>query len=339
MTHSKTFGDPLIFMQTTAKDLSIPLCFDYQEHSAAEFKQEGGFFYVGVLYANRSDLPSSNQFTVYLESRTAYNHNLPHGGVDPAFLKFLDATKNKKIIDFKRDSIADLGSYAQHTNICFDFYKLLNRRGDCENAYIHVDQPQDGTFMLEEIDYSEETGPEAIKRTQPYFTDVEKTAQPGDFRPYVHRMLELYAGISQHYWHEPSKYTPDPAEVLIAHSLTTLFTGEERETLERKLCAAKLQMKKGWASVPRLNLGNVQLPTPGQKDVRDDSYIVDGGMLLVEHLAALNVMSREEAEALIARRLEHYLLHKSGYQLSRGRAGTILNTLNETEGGIVHVNA
>ncbi len=64
------------------------------------------------------------------------------------------------------------------------------------------------------------------------------------------------------------------------------------------------------------------------RNIKNDSYVVDGGLFLVEHLSTLGVMSRAEAECLIARKLEHYLLHKSGYQLSRRRAQEIMHTLD-----------
>jgi len=114
-------------------------------------------------------------------------------------------------------------------------------------------------------------------------------------------------------------------------TISTLFVGNEREQMERQLKDARLNVRKGWASVPRLNLGSITLPTPGQGDVHKDEFVVSGGSLLIEYLAGLNVMSREQAEAIVAQRLENYFVHRSGFQMSRNRAEEILSGLSSPD--------
>lgn len=139
-----------------------------------------------------------------------------------------------------------------------------------------------------------------------------------DYRPYLHRMLELYWEIPKFKWHNPAVYLP--------HDPTSMAQYATQAVLEKAIVAlfperpafledARMRLRAGFASVPSLNLGPTRLPAPGQQDHSQD-YLVQGGTLLVELLAGS--MGREEAEALVLQRLErHYL---SQMQISRAHA-------------------
>ncbi len=91
--------------------------------------------------------------------------------------------------------------------------------------------------------------------------------------------------------------------------------------------------------MPRLNLGVVKLPTPGQRNAPADDYILNGGTLLVEYLSQTDVMPRDEAEELVSRQLLHYLMHRGGFQIHRDRAVALLRDLESTTNQAVHIES
>ncbi len=114
---------------------------------------------------------------------------------------------------------------------------------------------------------------------------------------------------------------------LLETTLSILFTEQEGKELGRRINEARLQMRGSWGSVPRLSLGAIQIPNPGQKDVRTDEFVVNASSYLVESLSHFGIMSSEEAEEMIARRLQNYFVHKGGFQLNRERAAGIVSKL------------
>jgi hypothetical protein len=118
---------------------------------------------------------------------------------------------------------------------------------------------------------------------------------------------------------------------MVNTALETLFTGEERTALEGKLETAKLRMRKGWASVPKLSLGAVSLPSPGQKNVRDDKFVTEAAPLFVEYMSTLGVMTEQEAEELMARKLTNYFIHNGGFQVNRDTAREIVGQLRKED--------
>ena len=139
-------------------------------------------------------------------------------------------------------------------------------------------------------------------------------------------------------WHDPSWYGYGKKDdSLIGDTIGLLFTADEVEGLEKRIANAKLNVRKGWISVPKLNLGTTKLPTLGQKRICDDELVMKGSTLLIEELSKLNVMTKTEAEELISRKLIRYFLHERGFQLSKDRALGILGSLNNKTEGVALV--
>jgi hypothetical protein len=157
----------------------------------------------------------------------------------------------------------------------------------------------------------------------------------GDWRPYLHRIVEVWAGTPLPNRHDPAIYSPNGStrelEQVVNSTVDLLFTGSERSQIEEKLKQAKLNMRKGWASVPRLSLGAIKLPTPGQNNALDDDFVIDAAPFFVEYMSTLGVMDAKEAEAIMAQRLTNYFIHKAGFQLNRSRAESLVNALNGSE--------
>ncbi|MFC1723254.1 hypothetical protein ACFL0V_03885, partial [Nanoarchaeota archaeon] len=109
-------------------------------------------------------------------------------------------------------------------------------------------------------------------------------------------------------------------------TMQTLFTEDEIADLGDKIKDARMSVGR-WASIPRLNLGPITLPTPGQNYVNEELF--EGGQLLIEYLSQLNVMPREEAEELVTRRLVHHYVHNTDFQYSREKAVELIQALDQ----------
>lgn len=120
-------------------------------------------------------------------------------------------------------------------------------------------------------------------------------------------------------------------EKIVGNAVDILFTGDEKERVQRKIAEAQIRMRKSWASVPRLNLGPINLPTPGQKDITTDEFVVNAAPYVVESLHTLGIMNYDEAEQVVARQLTNYLVHRGGFQLSRISANKILTQLKNQD--------
>jgi len=183
---------------------------------------------------------------------------------------------------------------------------------------------------------TEENGMEVIEtdlsskiKTKYGFNDILSVAK--DFRPYVHRMLEIYAGLPEDQWHDPIIYNPELQEQeenidrTIEEMLNNFYSTNESKELKEKLQQAKLKSGR-WVSIPNLNLGIVSLPVP-KNDNHRESYTFKGGQLFVEVLSSLNIMTREEAHKSILPRLIRHYVHDSGFQKSKEKAREIVDSL------------
>lgn len=149
-----------------------------------------------------------------------------------------------------------------------------------------------------------------------------------DFRPYIARVFEAWC-LPEEDWQDPSFYLNENKDVekFLDTTVETFFTGEERQRIERQINDARLKMRGTWLSIPRLNLGAIKLPTPGQRDITTDQFVVEAVPYVVEYLSTLGIMSHEEAERTLSQKLTNYFFHNTGFQLSRDRAKSIVDSL------------
>ena len=113
----------------------------------------------------------------------------------------------------------------------------------------------------------------------------------------------------------------------VDRAIEILFTGDERNSIIEKVNQARLRTRSSWQSVPRLSLGAIKLPTPGQRDIRTDEFVMNAAPLLIEQLSAYGIMGEEDAEKVVAQRLSNYFVHQGGFQLNRERAREIVGSL------------
>lgn len=220
-------------------------------------------------------------------------------------------------------------------------YAILDEEHMLDKHMILNIVQKDGKFLLEPVKYDSDNFIEPVKQ-QKYFKtrEIEATCLPDDYRPYLHRMFESLTGISRAKWHDPSIYskqneTPEEVSQLnlkqaMDYAMSTLFTASERKDLDKRM---KVEMRLGkWQSIPRLNVGLTELPAPGNRELSEYDNLVAGGYLIIEQLTQLNVMSREEAEAIVTRKMINHIIHNTKFQRSRDNALVVLQSLKEIQG-------
>ncbi|HJO15027.1 MAG TPA: hypothetical protein QGG70_03180 [Candidatus Pacearchaeota archaeon] len=321
--------DPLKFMQEIARRLDKELI-DEEKHNDSEYVE--GHLGYNTFYEGHSRNESTNDGF----PKHVLNVELDHTKQfeDEKFMRFLDRKWQKQEFSASNGSTKYFG-------------KSLP---DLELAVLHWENGGDGAIDDIGVEILFDRGHPYLKKTYSLendkitakdmkrtgFDQIRKVAIEGDFRPYLHRIIEVHFGISKDQWHDPSIYTQhdsnqEQLDTMVNTALETLFTGEERTALEGKLETAKLRMRKGWASVPKLSLGAVSLPSPGQKNVRDDKFVTEAAPLFVEYMSTLGVMTEQEAEELMARKLTNYFIHNGGFQVNRDTAREIVGQLRKED--------
>ena len=139
--------------------------------------------------------------------------------------------------------------------------------------------------------------------------------------------IQHHLALSHSVIHKPNDSLPTVSPQDVLHeTIDTLFTLDEAKALKKEFSRARLSLGE-WESIPRLNLGMVKLPAPGMKRSVEDDFLLAGGQLLIENLAAMQIKTRNEAEEMVLRKLMHHYIHNEGFQLSRERAVEIVERL------------
>lgn len=319
--------DPLVFTQELCKKYNVD-------------------FTTGKKFVERSENAEDNEVSSFLEyelDREKHSMGLSFSLYDsvskypsqpnrikPGLHEYLNGRKALNGIlfddfDINKNSFKGFAPYRR--NIGFSFYYYLQTGKDeipsSPGIHFHLAPSIDGSFKL---GYNPMWHDEHLE-----LNEIAEKAE-GDYRPIMQRAFELFTDTPNQLQLNQIKIKSRgniSAElgIVIDQTIGILFAGEEREKIERQIKEARLKMRNQWQSVPRLNLGPIQLPTPGQKNVLTDEFVRDNSPYLVEYLATLGVMSVEEAEQLVARKLTHHIIHNSEYQLSRQHAHDIVRSL------------
>ncbi|MAG28056.1 hypothetical protein CMI47_21225 [Candidatus Pacearchaeota archaeon] len=329
--------DPMEFTREKAKELGINLTWKNPgRHSPSELLKGWGWIYEAFVESG------GRLLSFYLHG----NRN------NEKFVDFVKKVRRKgKAIgkfNLDRGKMEDFGEHLE--DIVFDLEfdgdsECLSRRGPEEHyndptMAVYVKKNSEG-FCLDRLKlttaYHDDQSLEELDWNKKQF-DIEgigSIVNSGDFRPFLHRALEAYAEIPRNEWHNPLIYSESfdiqALDSVVNQTVETLFTGEERIALENKLETARLRMRKGWASIPKLSIGAVKLPTPGQKNVRDDSFVTEAAPFFIEYMSALGIMDEAEAEEVMARKLTNYFVHHGGFQLNQDRARQIVGQLREKD--------
>ena len=327
-----------------------------EEHYSDSKPEFDGYAFYTMTFKNENQDPKKGlEIALYLrDPKTGmYYNNFKETGLTPVpeelayFILGKGKIKDKKLRDIHLDtcSIDDFGEFKKfiEINVNYDQNSHLCDKPDGNYAALWVDIAQGKNNLFELInltwDYigNYNKGDHADCPIYPEFKDILELTQT-DFRPYVHRFFEVFSGTSKEVWHDPGIYTgrntqssSQPLDIIVSSTIEALFTGVERVQLEAQLADARLKMRNGYASVPRLFLGNIVMPTPGQKDINSDGFVLNAAPLLIEYLHTLGIMSPEQAEEVVSRKLENYFVHRAGFQLSRDRAIQVVSQLKPSQ--------
>jgi hypothetical protein len=338
--------DPLLFIRDTAKSLGIDL--SNPERTRKKGVTTGEYpSFLELVYGQRNwngEESKSLFLEIYFKDPSV---ECGYDG-DPKKMPkdMFSLTRKFAFSRAFQDGLSFFEDYQKYVGVWFHYDRFrLAGDGFKDESQVEFDIVPDfslnGAFQLKKPEFiyrcSEDKGKDKIVHKddimESAFRDVVAFSNT-DFRPYVHRALELYAGLvkaPREKWHDPSIYSndQDKLEKIIDVSIPILFSGEELGQIERQIEEARLRMRNMYVSVPRLSLGNIVLPNPGQKDISQDDFVMQGAPLLVEYLSSLGIMPAVKAEEVVTRRLENYFVHRTGFQLSRERAIAIIDSLKK----------
>jgi hypothetical protein len=327
--------DPLEFIRGVAKDLGEKLEFEEIERCSSDesARHAGGnhFFHADSTKGEAENFPH-HVLWIWFEKFSYRKEN--------DFLKYLDnknRIEGKTFSEFSLDSssLTDFGKFLPDMNFRFCYINNKPFVGPgSDDLGIDIFWNDGFSKKGEVIWQGEGNGDKELYHYG--FDTINKKVDPRDFRPYLHRMLELYFEIPRRDWHNPAIYSDNgnnsqQLEKIVDSTIDLLFTGKEKDLLTAEIEKARLNMRKGWASIPRLSLGAIALPTPGQRNISHDEFVVNGSTYLVEYLSQLGIMESDRAEEMAAQKLVNYFIHRSGFQISQERAREIVQKLNDKE--------
>lgn len=187
---------------------------------------------------------------------------------------------------------------------------ISKQESNKRNPYVLIHRAAQGTYSKRGGDFPA------------FFKDVKReTKENLDFRPWVHRSLEVMSKTPSEFWHNPIMYT-NPAEIVLERSLEILCEDQQKQTIKDQIRKSSQLQLFEFESVPRLNLGAFLLP-----DNRiGETEVLEAAPLVIENLSRIGIMSREEAENLYVKKLTSNYLSK-GFQQSRRKAKRILKTI------------
>lgn len=329
-------SDPLLWLHHVADWMGLKLNFEYKHSSSDDYADTGNTILIGDCSNSFRKGQEKHNLSIWVE------YNVPSGQksgkAHQQFLDFLDGDGRVSGRLFReltfRNPLSSYERYFRNIKLNIDYYVKRPQHQSDDYCVLHVDLAQAalGQFVVERVNFTNDTSPiqnysaethKQHRANYKFFGGDDLAAAGPDFRPYLHRMLELYRGVLRRAWHDPRQYlTQDaPYPDALNRALALLFP----EELDAR--TGRLSLRDGFASVPRLNLGAVQLPAPGLATLADSEFVQHGAPLVIEYLSTR--MDRRQAEALVEQRVTQYYLHR--VQKSRTDAHRLLGGLRASE--------
>ena len=317
-------ADPITFLQGLLMEKRKNFEFDIDVYDIERFNSDEPYF-MDISFTIKNfkrkrfkDTYYNNEITIWFESCKQIGDIIINGlkngrPVYENFNPFFDNTK----------SLGEIGEGANLSFSYFSYSKDINI-----DLVAQVKQVSPGIFKLDEQTFYQDLDLVPTKKEiygEVEINEIYKFIQKEDYRPYLHRMVEVWSEIPKKEWHDSRIYDfqTNLIDQNIDYILTNFFSGNEKNQLEKRLQEAKLKIGR-WTSVPNLNLGLIKLPTPS-----NDNYAIKQGQLFIEVLSSLNIMTREEAHKSILPRLIRHYVHDSGFQKSKEKAREIVDSLRE----------
>jgi hypothetical protein len=339
------YGDPLEFILETSEKFGINLnvLYPYRLNSKKLGDCNATIYqiYLGDRHTHGREIRIIPDFNICYYDPKAEFPNSTVERVKPGFAKLIDGDSWQGF--WLTEGLKFFGKYKTDISLGF-WYELMVDKEFIERSGIDPENwSQNGAVFAiwknGRFQFDYDTWDRVRDRDSllaKFYMDVEKVSKE-DFRPYFRRTLELIVGVPKEQWHDPRIYhsenqKEDPTlNSLVDTSIKILFSGDERISIEQRVAEARLRIREGYISVPKLSLGNIILPNPGMKVVESDEFVLSAAPYVVEYLSALGVLDSKRAEELIAKKLENYFVHRRGFQLSMDKAVEILSQLKQAD--------
>ncbi len=177
--------DPLEFMRSTAKQLGLDLEFNYTlQKSSTDF----------YAYMRKKDEQGTRDLSVIMDYKTKYARKETKAAV----AELLNNPKKKPSFDLETKVMDDLGKYAKGTTLSISYdYQGHDEEDPSTAVSVFISQAKPGVFATDNVQfYGDDLG----------FLEIADKSY-GDYRPYVHRLIEHFAGVPRDRWHDPTQYS------------------------------------------------------------------------------------------------------------------------------------
>ncbi|MBI4439139.1 hypothetical protein HY640_04360 [Candidatus Woesearchaeota archaeon] len=309
--------DPVSFFKKTAKGLQVKLA------GKSEKLIPNGELEILHMASVRNAQTDSEIGVIFDYSDGVFKRHPPYSPMPDEALRYFSRDTGK--FSLARHTVDFFGQYSGNVGIYFCL-TLKFESYDLELLSMDIAQPKPGVFCAEfgtdNFDVARLSdmgiGPETYEGPVP------------DYRPFLYRMLELYAGVPAAEWHNPRVYLIDRRLPQVFDYLELVFPEREAAMLKGKMEDARLRLRDNWSSVPRLNLGMKQLPNPAPNLL---AYVASGSEFLVESLHVLGIMTPQEARQYVGQRVVNYVMHHTDFQRNPVAASRILAGLRGAANG------
>ena len=355
---ARNFGDPMVFIRNTINGLEglTTSDFDQTTHNEESFRDNGVNIFEAELKSSRQRSGKSGRFEILV------TYDPESVGASTLFKQYMQG-KSRKGVRPIREFDLDQANFS-------DFFGE-DLFPEVRSVWVTYDDPSETrdiyfgfeistvsqtNFKLEKALFStnldQTKDSSLVARTRELFNadQIEAASHPKDFRPWVHRALEIASGLPKEQWHDPSIYSLSPTKIKQAHETQTvnslvdiLFTGDEQTALQEQLQAARLKTGRWAVSVPKLSLGPITLPAPKGRDASQDALMISGAPLFVEQASQLGIMDEQQALTLLQDRLVQHYIHSTQYQLGVEQAREVIarleDVLQQIDQGLVSKSA
>lgn len=334
------YGDPLHYLHLFLTNAGIMDKFAVAIHHDPEYTSHGFKFLTSNLSNGITthhgfnmlalDFYFCGDITEQLPPHDLQNHfvNISNhdGYIDSKSSVWSDAIRDEHSMD-------GFGECAPFINLRASCYIVIKNR--VYTVGLSIGQPKkshyiySGIFLYPNLDFDQSEWGSIIMSS---FEDI--SYHTNDFKPYLHRLIELYSDVPKEKWASPLTHLDEEEayKIFVNKGIDFLF-GEDSISSQLK---ASLNLRQGVISVPRLNLGCVIL-----NGVNNGTHAIDSAIASMPYIAeALHLycnMTQQEAQDAVEKRLAHHLLHNTDVQISyqaaihaRDALGRMLNHNSET---------
>lgn len=344
--------DPLGFIGKLCRQRSIPLIYSplTSAHFRDQINSEAGLNFLEASAQIKNGREVRNLSFSLRFNKTTQLHLQNGISLDTGFqstpMEFYDYLNGKydqlrPLANFSFDGyrLQDFGEFADYIGLRVRS-SVHYERTPYSMMEFDINQSQPGVFELGQVRFADKTRDQfdsfnqhlldcLARRSRRGFKAIQlKDYSSKDFRPYLLRAMEVFQGIKIKNFHDPNIWSlEDPQQVLaeedsIVNAMNVFFTPSERSELEQRMQNANLSLGK-WASIPRLSVGSTELPVPGIREMNPEDYLMQGGLLLLENLKAMGMITREEA----VQKFSNVVIHRLGFQKNVQRARQVVSAL------------